>query len=205
MSPLRTIKELTHEAIDLLEASLHQTAVEASSERFPSPLALPDRSEILIGEIRNLCSAQNKVRTLILANITTHLAVRNAVPTLLVATRVSPGVCAVNLLLWLASIGLAEAMSPKWSESEFSRLASAAGALASAPLLIAHPTNLNELRRVACSAAARFGIRQVVMDHSPHAALGTLTNFSREFGMGITVVWYSPVFCGYSRHSSRIR
>lgn len=201
MLPLRTIKELTHEAIDLMEASFHQTGHQASRSQLRACLGLPTRYEIQIGEIKRLCTVENKTRAMLLANITTHLAVSNAESTLLVTTRSSPCVCAVSLLFWLAGIGLEEALDPKWGEEEFGRLTYAACALASARLFIALPTNSDELRCAVKRSVELRGIRRVVVDNPPYTALSTFADISRELDVGITVVGDSFEVCRHGRSS----
>ena len=199
MPQLDKIKDLTHKAINLLEVSYccAQPARYNPASRvmriFPAPF------EIQLREIQRLCNSREKALAQILANVITQLAIMRAIPTVVVTTRTSPIVCVVNLLLWRAEIELAEVLSPNWGEREFINLTSAAGSLASAPLLIASVANSFELRSTACAAVTQFGVRHVVLDYSPLEAVSTLKKISRELDVPVTVLATSTVVCNPNR------
>lgn len=199
MPHLVKIKDLTHEAINLLEVSYccaqsaHYNGASRVMRTFPAPF------EIQFREIQRLCNSREKALAQIVANVTSQLAIVRAIPTVVVTARTSPLICVVNLLLWRAEIELAEVLSPNWGEREFINLTSAAGSLASAPLLIASVANSFELRSTACAAVTQFGVRHVVLDYSPSEAVSTLKKISRELDVPVTVLATSTVVCNPNR------
>lgn len=201
MPQLDKIKDLTHEAINLLEVSYccAQPARYNPASRvmrtFPAPF------EIHFREIQRLCNSREKALAQILANVTTQLAIIRTIPIVVVTTRTSPLVCVVNLLLWRAEIELAEVLSPNWGEREFINLTFAAGSLASAPLLIASVANSFELRSTACAAVTQCGVRHVVLDYSPSEAVSTLKRISGELDVPVTVLAAPTVVCNPNRRA----
>ncbi len=199
MPHLVKIKDLTHEAINLLEVSYccaqsaHYNPASRVMRTFPAPF------EIQFREIRRLCNSREKALAQIVANVASQLAIVRAIPTVVVTARTSPLVCVVNLLLWRAEIELAEVLSPNWGEREFINLTSAAGSLASAPLLIASVANSFELRSTACVAVTQLGVRHVVLDYFPSEAVSTLKKISGELDVPVTVLAASTMVCNPSR------
>jgi hypothetical protein len=157
-------------------------------------------------ELIAFCELSEKTGALLLANMVAQLALGRKTPTLLVASRCSPAVFVVNLLLWRAGIDLEEAVNPVWGKNEFARLTVAAGEVASAPLLVVRSSTHATFRNLVHTAVANYGTRWVVIDAAGTESFERLTKISCELGVPITITALASVGswrCASGRRSGR--
>jgi replicative DNA helicase len=187
MIKLFKIKDLTHEAICLLEASYSRGRPDRFGQSFANVVAanslvLPHR------EIITLCKSAWKTKALFLGKMVSQLAIEKKTPTLLISGQPSLTILAVNLLLCRAGIHLEDVIKPAWTENDFARLTRAAGELAHAPLLVAGEMPFMTLKNTVHSAVAKHGTRRLVVDNPPSESFGQWLQISREYGLPVILI-----------------
>jgi hypothetical protein len=186
MTTPRTIKDLTLQAISLLEMSYLSSRPDASRSSAPSTQS----SEALAVQHRELITLYKSPEVtgaLVLANLVTQLALERKIPTLLVTARCSPVIFVFNLLLWRAGIGLEEAINPAWSKNEFARLAVAAREVASTPLRVMSSATFAAFRRMILPAPANRRTCWVITDAGTDS-FRQLEKINCEPGLSITII-----------------
>jgi hypothetical protein len=189
MTSPRAIKDLTLQALNLLEMSYLSSGPDASRSSAPrtsssEALAVQHR------ELITLCESPEVTGALVLANAVTKLALERRIPTLLVTARYSPVILVLTLLLWRAGIRLEDAVNPVWSKNEFARLTVAAREVAGAPLLVMSSASFLTSRRIALTVAADYRRCRIVIDAGAEP-VGRLATISRAFGVPITIVSFT--------------
>jgi hypothetical protein len=179
-----TIKDLTHQAINLLEVAYCGRRLDKSRLSLvatDSPISLVAQHH----ELMTFCASREKVTALLLANLVAQLALKKSVSTLLVTATWSPAVFVVNLMLWRAGSDVEEVINPVWSETEFARLTVAAGEIARAPLLVAKSASRQTFGKTQFASMHRIGIRYLVLDRDAVESPLELSKLSSEFGVSI--------------------
>lgn len=190
--PPCTIKDLTRQAIYLLEASYFSQRMN-HSRSCTTDVTFSASVAAQLRELAMLCKSHENMGLLVTANTVTQLALERKTPTLLITAKCSPPVFVVSLLLWRAGLTFESAARPAWSEAEFARLAVAAGDVARSRLIVVTAVPFANVRKTILAAIANDRTRWVVLDTVGTITLVQLARISCELRVQITVISSSYV------------
>ena len=186
MTSPRAIKDLTLQAVNLLEISYLSSRPDASRSSTPTTTS-SEGLALQHLEFITFCKSPKVTNALALANLVSWFALERKMPTLLVTTTCSPVLFAFNLLLWRAGIHPREVPTLHWTHTHFARLTTAAGEVAKAPLLVMSSTTLAISWRAVLTLAGNNRNRRVITDAGTET-IPQLKKLSCTFGLPITVV-----------------
>jgi hypothetical protein len=188
---IKSLKELTLEAIDFLERSyfLPPTSEVTHSVPISDPQIGCERQR---REIITVVQSLKGMRSLTLANTALKLAIGDKTATLLVTDN-SSLIVGLSLLFWRAGIVLSRAAEAAFSEEEFKRLMVALGEMKGAPLFMATGTTCSDLEETIQSAVSNFGVERFVLDNSSiMVPVEQLISVERMLPMPIHIIGDAP-------------